>query len=62
IRLIVEICGEFKVRLSFLPQVPIEIEQVFRIREIGNRRLLSAAGKDLNKIRAMNSPGGSDRE
>jgi len=57
IRLIVEICGEFKVRLSFLPKIPSEIEQVFRIREIGNRRLLTVSGKDLNKIRGMNSAG-----
>jgi len=41
------ICAEFNVRLSFLCRFPENIERNFRIRQVGERRLLSVEGKDL---------------
>jgi len=47
---IIETCGEFGVRLSLLPRVPAGVDREFRVRQIGEKRLLSVDGRDLHNL------------
>lgn len=47
---VLEACGEFGVRLSFLPGLPRMVEGRFRVREVGPRKVLSVDGQDLRRM------------
>ncbi len=47
---LIKTCGDFNVRLSFLSNFPENIETRLRIRQVGNRRLLSVEGIDLRTM------------